>query len=252
MVSPLADLVLYRSLSELRAEAKRSYAGLVWWIIRPLLSLAVYGLVFGVVFKSRETHFVVFLFSGIIAWEWFSNAVLRSANSIIASRPLMQLVRVDPALFPLSICLVDAVKFLFGLAILLLLLPCQGIVPGWTWTLIPLIMLGELLLCAGFGMFFAALVPFCPDLALVLQTVLQLLMFLSGVFYRVETLPAIMGKVLAYNPMAMVISQFRNILLDGNVPSLITFVCVWSWGLVAFVAGCCLLRRFRGIYPKRW
>ena len=71
MVSPLADLVLYRSLSELRAEAKRSYAGLAWWIIRPLLSLAVYGLVLGVVFKSREDHFVVFLFSGIIAWEWF-------------------------------------------------------------------------------------------------------------------------------------------------------------------------------------
>ena len=252
MVSPLADLVLYRSLSELRAEAKRSYAGLVWWIIRPLLSLAVYGLVFGVVFKSREAHFVVFLFSGIIAWEWFSSAVLRSANSIIANRPLMQLVRVDPALFPLSICLVDGVKFLLGLAILLLLLPSQGIVPCWTWLLIPLIVLGELVLCAGLGMLFAALVPFCPDLALVLQTVFQLLMFLSGVFYRVETLPAIMGRVLAFNPMAMAISQFRAILLDGVAPPLFTFACVWSWGLFAFVAGLYLLGRFRGVYPKRW
>ena len=122
MISALLNISLYRAWAEIKSESKRSYAGILWWVIRPLLSLAVYGIVFGMIFKNTVPNFLLFLFSGIIAWEWFASSVLRSANSINANRNLMLLVKVDPAMFPLSINFVDTVKFFLGFCFVTILL----------------------------------------------------------------------------------------------------------------------------------
>lgn len=246
------DLVLYRSCSELRAERKRSMAGFLWWIFRPLMQLGVYAVVFGVIFKNSEPHFMVFLFSGIIAWEWFAGVVVRSSNSVIANRPLMLLVKVNPALFPLSYAIVDGVKFLPGLAILLAGCVASGVEFHSTLLLLPVLVLVQVMLCAGAGMMVASITPLFPDFHMFLLTAIQLLMFMSGIFYRIDRLPARFATFMRFNPMASLISQYRAVVVDGVFPSVWMLLYVLAFGLLMSAIGYLTLQRLAGVYTKRW
>ena len=227
-------------------------AGFLWWIFRPLMLLGVYTLVFGVFFKNNEPHFMLFLFSGIIAWEWFAGTVLRSSNSVIANRPLMLLVKIDPAMFPLSYAIVDGVKFLPGLLILLLGCIASNVDFSLPILLLPVIIMAELLLCAGVGMLVASITPLFPDFHMFLVTAIQLVMFMSGIFYHIDRLPAQYSSLLRLNPMATIISQYRAVVIDGVVPSFYSFLSVFAIGSVFFAVGHWMLRRLAGVYTKRW
>lgn len=247
------DIAFYRSLAELRAESKRSYAGLLWWVIRPLLSLCVYGIFFQLIIKVQQESFLLFLFSGIIAWEWFASSTLRCANSIISNRSLMLLVKVNPALFPMSICLIDLVKFLLGLCVLLTAILLWG--NGLTWMMLiylPVIIISELFLCFGTGLLVASVTPLFPDFALILATMLQLLMFMSGVFYRVSTLPESLKSFMQLNPVAMLLEQYRLILLEHTAPDFTALLLIWGISIAGIVIGWRLVTRFEKIYAKIW
>lgn len=251
MISALLSISLYRAWAEIKAESKRSYAGILWWLIRPLLSLAVYGIVFGMIFKNTVPNFLLFLFSGIIAWEWFSSSVLRSSNSINANRNLMLLVKVDPAMFPLSINFVDIVKFFLGLCILLVAVAVQ-IGVNINMLYLPLIIGGEACLCIGIGFIFAAITPFVPDCMMILTTAMQLLMFLSGIFYRIDSLPMVLQKCISMNPVAAILNQFRLVLLDQVPPCWGELCYVYIIGGSLIFIGYAMIKHFRGIYAKRW
>lgn len=246
------ELAVFRTVAELRAESKRSYAGLLWWIIRPLLSLAVYWVVFGLIFKVQQEHFLLFLFSGIIGWEWFSCSTQRCATSVVANRPLMLLVKVNPMLFPVSICLVDFVKFLLGLLILLIAAAIWGPGFGWSILMLPVIVLAELMLCMGVGLIVSSITPFLPDFAMILTTIMQLLMFLSGVFYRIDSLPERLRPLIALNPVAVMLEQYRRVILERAMPDLWSLAAVLGSGITAVLVGRLLLTTFGRIYTKRW
>ena len=246
------DIVLYRSWSELRSERKRSMAGFLWWIFRPLMMLGVYAIVFGVIFHNEEEYFKIFLFSGIIAWEWFAGVVLRSSNSLITNRPLMLLVKVDPAIFPLSYTIVDGVKFLPGLLILVVGCFVAKIDFTWTMLMLPIIILLEFLLCAGIAMLVASITPLFPDFHMFLMTAMQLIMFMSGIFYQIGNLPVRFANFLMLNPMASIISMYRDVLIYGVFPPVKDLIYVFLIGIGFMMVGYALLRRFAGIYTKRW
>lgn len=251
MLVKFVSISLYRAWAEIKAESKRSYAGILWWLIRPLLSLVVYGIVFGLIFKNTMQNFLLFLFSGIIAWEWFSSSVLRSANSINANRNLMLLVKVDPAMFPLSINFVDTVKFLLGFSILFIAVIIQ-IGVNINMLYLPLIMGGEFLFCVGVGFVFAAVTPFVPDCMMILTTAMQLLMFLSGVFYRIDSLPAIVQRYIVINPMASVLNQYRLVLIDKTNPDWASLLYTYVFAGILIIIGYAMIKRFSCIYAKRW
>lgn len=251
MLVKFVSISLYRAWAEIKAESKRSYAGILWWLIRPLLSLAVYGIVFGMIFKNTMPNFLLFLFSGIIAWEWFSSSVLRSANSINANRNLMLLVKVDPAMFPLSVNFVDTVKFLLGFSILFIAVIIQ-IGVNINMLYLPLIMGGEFLFCVGVGFVFAAVTPFVPDCMMILTTAMQLLMFLSGVFYRIDSLPAIVQRYIVINPMASVLNQYRLVLIDKTNPDWASLLYTYVFAGILIIIGYAMIKRFSCIYAKRW
>ena len=251
MISALLNISLYRAWAEIKSESKRSYAGILWWVIRPLLSLAVYGIVFGMIFKNTVPNFLLFLFSGIIAWEWFASSVLRSANSINANRNLMLLVKVDPAMFPLSINFVDTVKFFLGFCILFVAVVIK-VGANINMLYIPLIIGGEFLFCVGVGFIFASITPFVPDCIMLLTTAMQLLMFLSGIFYRIDTLPAVMQNFIAINPMASILNQYRLVLLDKTHPDWGNLLYAYVIGGLLIIVGYAMITRFSRIYAKRW
>lgn len=245
-----AHVIWYRAIAELRAEATRTYAGYLWWIMQPLLMFGVYYVAFKYVLRTREENFALFLFTGIIVWQWFSVTVQRCAGSLIASRKLMLQVNLHKSVFPFSILVVNSVKFLVTLVILIAVLQVAGFYPGTAWIALPLLLVTQLIVIAGFSCFSAMISPFVPDFQQILATLLHLAFFLSGIIYDLSILPQKYQDVLCWNPMSVMISEYRHVLLDNQFPR--TGSLVWPLVIsgVLLVISLWLIHRFDKLYPK--
>ncbi len=243
-------IVIYRAMAELRAEATRTYAGYLWWIIQPLLMFVVYYIAFNFVLNDRREDFAIFLFTGIVVWQWFAVSVQRSAGSIIASHALMKQVNLHKSVFPFSIILVNCVKFLVTLLILMVVLSVAGHPPGVAWLMIPIVLFVELVVILGVGCFSAMISPFIPDFQHILMTVLHLAFFVSGVIYDLDMLPERYRSVLELNPMAVIINQTREVLMYNNTPDFAALALPLIIGMLLLAFSLSMLHRFDKVYPK--
>lgn len=245
------DLVLYRGVSEFRAEANRSYLGIIWWLMEPLLYVAVFYLVFALGFRRGGEDFVPYLLCGLVPWKWFDGTV-RSASTILSSSVgLMGQVYLPKVLLPLAVAVTNSLKFLIILAILMFFLSLLGapwFSPALPWLL--LVILTQLLLTLAIGGLAAALVPLLPDLRYVVNYGMTMLFFMSGIFFSLSDLSPEAQAYLQFNPVLHVIDAYRAVLLHAQQPDLqvLGIIVLASAALLAVVA--LLFHRFDRLYPR--
>lgn len=244
------ELVLQKAKADLRAEAARGYLGVLWWFVEPILYMGAFYIVFAHVFQRGDKNFVMFLLSGLIVWKWFHSTILVGSNSLMANANLMNQVYVPKIIFPLTTITVNTIKFLIILFLFILFLQIGAGKTSWSWLFLPGIVLVQLLLIVAVTIFFSAIMPFFPDFRVILDNVLLVVFFLSGIFFDIATLPEKVQTFLLLNPMALLINSYRDVLLQGNMPNWkdLLFVILFSF-FVLCPAGW-LLRRFDRIYPK--
>jgi lipopolysaccharide transport system permease protein len=248
--SKILNISTYRALSELRSEGTRTYAGYLWWILSPLMSLAVYYVAFEYILKRGTDNFAVFLFSGIVIYRFFASTVTRGAASIHSGKGLMQLVYLHKSIFPLTVVIVNLFKFLITLLLLIIVCWIFGLPPSWAYLSLPLLIILMTMLVTGVAMVCAAITPFIPDFKMILETVIHLLIFLSGVFFEVSRLPPRMQQIIRWNPLASLIEQFRAVLLHGRWPNLPHLMPAVLISLATIALGGFMLHRFNRRYAK--
>ncbi len=246
------DLVFYKTYADLRAETERTYLGFVWWVIDPIIHMAVLYLVFGVLLGLRTDDFVAFLFVGVTIWQWFANCINQGSQTILANRGLMRQVLLPKALFPLVLVLSNTVKFLFVFGLLLAFLWITGYRPTVHYAALPMLLGVQLLFIIAGTLLLSAIVPFIPDLRFVISNVLQAAFFLSGVMVDITALPSAAPYLGWYylNPMVNFIESYRRVLLHNQWPD--SGVVLWLLGLslVGILGGMLLIRRYAFVYPK--
>ena len=245
-----AQLVCFKVASELRSEAERTYAGFLWWIVDPVVSMFVYYLVFAVLFERGGPDFVPFLFIGLLTFRWLNTCVCHGAASIVQETGLMQQVYLPKLLFPLVSVLVDTVKFAFAFVLLLGFLGWLGHMPDATWVALPVVLGVEFLLILGLAFVFAAVTPFLPDLEVMLSHVFRMLFFVSGVFFAIDSVPAEYRLALRMNPIATLIEAYRDFLLHGAMPHWPTLLAGAGVALALMAVGAMMIRNFDRVYPK--
>lgn len=250
MIPTFFSLILYRASAELRSEGTRTYAGYFWWIFEPLLTLFVYYVAFKYIFHRDTEHFALFLFIGIVIFRFFSGTVIRSATSIRDGSGLMQQVYVHKTFFPLSVVLVNLLKFI--VTFFLVLIACWfshlEVTAGYAY--LPLLILLQLVMTAGVSMICAAITPFFPDFQLILNTLIHLLIFLSGVFYDIRDLSPPIQDLFRLNPLAAMIEQYRQILLHGGGVNLSALGPALGESCLLFIVGWVLIHRYDRYFPK--
>lgn len=245
-----ASLILFQSLSELCSEAERTYAGFVWWVLDPLLSMGIYYFVFAILMGRATENFVPFLLIGIVTWRWMNSSVMRGSFSIIAGYGLMQQVYLPKVVFPTVCVLTDLIKFLVVMLILLILLPFLGATLGPLALLVPVLICLEALFILGFTYVTAALVPFLPDLRIMLSHGLNLMFFMSGIFFDIRQAPPSFQQILYLNPMAVLIDAYRDVLMRSQMPEILPLLWVLVGSLTAILFGLMLIRNWDCEYPK--
>jgi len=203
-----------------------SYLGVIWAILNPLLLLLIYTFVFSVVFKARWNpsevnsppgEFAIVLFAGLIPYYFFSE-VLGRAPGIVLNNPNY----VKKVVFPLEVLLVvisgtALISSMIQLGILIIaMLVILHSIPA-TILLLPLIYLPLILITLGFAWFLASLGVFIRDIALVISLILQVLLFLSPIFYSITAVPERFQQILRLNPLTMIVTNFRNLILWGEM-----------------------------------
>ncbi|WP_319468745.1 ABC transporter permease [uncultured Pseudodesulfovibrio sp.] len=247
----MLNLLLFKSAANLRTEVSRYYLNYLWWIIEPILSMAVFYLVFGIFLNRGTEHYVAFLLVGLAGWNWFARSVQNISTSIYQARDLMQYIKIPKSFFPLEIFLQDAFKNAFVVALLLLFLIVYPTPVSITWLALPVIMAVQALLILATGMLCAALIPFVQDLKFIVSTAIHLLFFGSGVFYRIEDV--VLPKhqfLLQLNPVVGLLRAYRESLIYATWPDWIYLTKVT---LASGLLLCCavwLLRRFDRVYPR--
>jgi lipopolysaccharide transport system permease protein len=244
------DLIFFKALSSLQSETSKSRLGILWWILDPLLYMSVFYLVFGVIFERGGPDFVIKLLIALVLWRWFDNTVKTCGSSLLTGVGLMRQVYVSKLLFPLAPIIAQTIKFLVVLSLLLVFLLVYGIEPAMNWFGLAAVLLVELLFISGVGLCLAAIIPFFPDLKIVIDYGIQLGFFLSGVFYDISQVPESVLIYFQLNPMATLIDQARQILLLQQNPDWIAlgWIALVSGLLIAL--GGYLLLRFDRDYPN--
>ena len=244
------DLIRYKVYAELSAEAARTFLGILWWLIEPVLYMSVFYLIFGVMFQRGGEGFVYFLLVGLVVWKWFDSSIRSGMVSLQTNAAVIQQVYQPKFIFPVIVVLINTSKFLFVMLLLLLFLLISGKPPSISWlALLPLIGV-QFVLIAGITSLCATVIPFVPDLKWVVDNGLTMLFFLSGVFFEISAMPEYFHDWLRLNPMAVLIEGYRSALLLGQMPDWGQLFWVLLFSCILIVAAVGVFNRYDRIYPK--
>ena len=244
------ELVWVKASLNLRSEASIPYLSYAWWIIEPVLQMAIYYLVFAYLLKQGGHDYVPFLLTGLIPWIWFGRSVSHAQGSIIQGKYLMNQVHIPKIFFPLTFILQDAIKQIIVFILLLIFLVLYGyeFSFGLLWV-IPVILVQFLLILA-FALTVSVIVPFVRDFSFVIETGLQIMMFCSGIFFNYKSIPAMETKIFFINPMAIILSSYREILMYNNVPNIKLLSCVVVLSLMMISVALYAFKKLEFIFPR--
>ncbi len=212
------DLLLYKIVADARSESRQLYMGFAWWIIEPAAHMLVLYVIFGLILERGGPGFVGFLLVGFVFWRWIDSSVKRTAQSLVQARGILTQSNLPKWLFPLSDVLSAGLRF----AVILILLVGFAVLYsgqfGAAYWYLPALLLLNLCFIFALGMLLALIVPYFPDARKVIDNAFQLLFFASGIFFDISKLDSAVSDILYWNPIAVFLSGYRRILLDGVPP----------------------------------
>jgi lipopolysaccharide transport system permease protein len=212
------DVLVVLTGRDLKAQYKRSFLGFGWALASPLLQLIIFSTIFQGVLGSRIPNYACFVFIGVLVWGWFQGSLGQSVGLITGNAALAR----QPG-FPLSLLphVTVSVRFLhFAIAMPLLfgLLWWNGLRPTASWSALPLIIAIQYLLSVGIAYPLASLNVLHRDTQHIVSVLLQLMMFVTPVFYDIRVVPEPLREWFYLNPMVSIVDAWRSVLLYGQWP----------------------------------
>jgi lipopolysaccharide transport system permease protein len=212
---------LLRELIErdIKLRYRGSLLGLLWTLVNPLAELLVLLFVFGLVLRNDIPNFPAYLFTGLIVYGWFQSSLNFATGSIVGNRELVRRPGVPSVILPIVTVASNLVHFVLSLPILLALLVLSDIPFTSALIALPFLVVVEFALILGLAYPVAMMHVWFRDTQHVLRIALQLLFYLTPVFYEADSVPGRLQWFYQINPMAQMIDAYRAVLLRGEFPN---------------------------------
>ncbi len=232
------ELLLFLAWRDILVRYKQTVIGVSWVLIRPLLTMIILTAVFGRVamLPSGDIPYAILVFTGLLPWFYFSNALSECSNSLITNSHLLSKVYFPRLIVPISTILVSSVDFVISFAVLLLLMLWYGISPSWQLALLPVLGIWVGMLSLGLGLWFSALNVRYRDFRHIVPFILQLGIYASPVAYSTSIIPEKWAPLYYLNPIAGIIDTFRWS-ITGVTPSVYGIVCALIITIILLVSG---------------
>jgi lipopolysaccharide transport system permease protein len=236
---------------DLLGRYRGSFAGLFWSALNPLLLMATYYFVFGVVLQARfggdpsREGFVLYFLAGMLPWLPFSEALGRAPGVLLEHATFIKKLVFPVETLPINLVVSGLVTQAFAIVLFLGgLLLFRGAVPAAALWL-PLLLVPQLLLTLGCCWLFSALGLLFRDLAQVMGFLLTVGFFLTPICYPEESLPEAVRPVLALNPFLHLVRAFRDVLLEGQAPETAPFLWLCGVAALVFLGGYTVFHKLR-------
>jgi lipopolysaccharide transport system permease protein len=236
------EIVVHLVRREMDAEHRMTVLGWAWPLVRQLAQLATLVFIFGSVINLHIQHFPVYVFSGLVSWTWFASGIGSASTAFLDERHLLFQPRFPSIVLPIVAVTVPLVDVALALPVLLVLASFEGGV-HWTLVLLPALVIFQLFFMSGIAWLLSSLSVFFRDIPNIVTVGLQVVFYMSPVFYRLNRVPSHYARLLRFNPMATLIDAYRAVLLGETSPSVDRFLYVGGISVVLIALGLFVFRR---------
>ena len=213
------ELFYFLAWKDILVRYKQTVIGIAWSLIRPLSTMIVFTIIFGKLAKlpSEGIPYPILVFAAMLPWQFFSNSLSESSNSLIANANLLSKIYFPRIIMPTSSVIVGLVDFLISFVILALLMIWYKFIPDWRIVTLPLFLVLALFSSLGFGLWIAALNVKYRDFRYIVPFIIQFGLYISPVGFSSSIIPGNWRLLYSINPMVGVIDGFRWAILGQNV-----------------------------------
>lgn len=235
----LYNLLYQLVIRELKLLYKRSFLGLAWTLINPLLQLLVFHLVFKSVLTFEIDHYTSFVFLGLLVWNWFQNSLVQATGVIVQNPYLIRQPNFPMAVLPLVVVVTGMIHFLLAIPVLLGFLWIDGIKLNIIVLEIFVLMLIQLLFITSLSYILAALNMTFRDTQHTVDVVLKFAFYLTPIFYNTTQVPSNYQSFYMLNPMVHIVTAYRSIMMEGIQPDwlVLGLITILSLGLLVISQG---------------
>lgn len=224
------ELLFSLALRDIKVRYKQTVLGVAWAVIQPLTAMLIFTVIFGRLAKipSDGLPYPVFVFSGLLAWNFFSAAVASGGSSLLASGGMISKVYFPRIILPLAAIGVSMIDFCVAVLILLTLMLFYDVPFTWQIALVPLFFVGLAITVAGFSAWLSAVTVVYRDFRFVIPFILQIWMYLTPVIYPISFIPENWRWLTYLNPILGWVEGIRSAFLGSPInwlPIAVSLVC---------------------------
>lgn len=227
-----ADLLRQLIRRDFKVKYKASMLGALWSVLNPVLQTGVYYIVFSTLFHSDVEHFIVYLMSGAVLFNYFSESSNLGLVSIVGNASLIKKVYVPKFIYPISKVLSSSINLLLSYIPLFLLMLLDGIPFTRSLLLIPFVICSIILFSIGMSLILSTADVFFRDIEFLWSVLITMWNFLTPIFYPESIIPAALQPIYHLNPLYQILHFQRMIIIDGVTPPPSSYLyCVLAWAI---------------------
>jgi len=243
-------LIRYLARADLKRKGADTFFGNLWWVIDPLLQMAVYVILVTVVFERTTPAYPLFIFAAILPWKWFTTVVTGQER-------LIKQIQFPKIVLPAASMIAGIAQFLFGmipLAAMLVIFYTDRISPALVF--IPVVAVVQLVFSTGLGLALAALNVFFRDVGNLARHVLRLWFYLSPALYGADTIASLGEKhptivsLMKLNPFYAILESYRDAIYYGRAPNFALLGAVLAGSVILLVVGTIFFKRLEPSFAK--
>lgn len=222
---------------EIKRKYARSYLGILWSVLNPLLSMAVMSMIFSTIFRRNIDNFPIYYLTGTIFWTLFTGATNSAMTALVDNKNMLIKVKLPMEIFPLSRSCTALANYGYSLVAYLIMLVVFQVKPSFYMLLLIVYTIGLFMFSIGIGYLLSVLYVLFGDIKHLYSVLLTIWMYLSAIFYPVSsTLPA-MQSVIIRNPVYNYIVCARKCVMEQALPTADEWGRLFVWSIGVYIIG---------------
>ena len=222
---------------DFKQKYKRTVLGMGWSVLSPLLTLLVMRVVFTQFFGRSMEHYTTYLFAGNLMFNFFRESTNGGMNALMANKHIFTKINVPKYIFLLTKNVSSIINFGITLLVFFLFAAIDGVVFSWKFVTILYPILCLMVFNIGVGLILSALFVFFRDISYLYDVFTMLLMYMSAIFYTVESYSLTIQRLFLLNPVYCAIKYVRLVVLEGTIPSVQFHLLLLAYAALAIFFG---------------
>lgn len=231
------EMIKSWTVKELRTRYKGSFLGFLWTFANPLLQVIVYSLIFPFIMKSTESNYTMFLFTALVPWNYFTNAIQGSTGLFVYNSSLVTKVYFPREVLPISFALSGLMNMIFTYLIVFPMLILFRVKLTWNILWLPVLMISMTIFCLGINLFMSSVNVFFRDIEYAIGIIVMAMYFLTPIMYDISAIPQKYHRLLLINPMTGYVIMFRQVTFYGDPLNLKLFAYSLLYSVVVLIIG---------------